>query len=76
MGQDDEDQQDRDQAVLDALGPDGELPAVVAINEAVGKLYAGVVAGSWVTAISWAMGGPDPLDHVRCYRASDRGPPR
>jgi suppressor of fused len=72
MARDNEtDQHARDQAVLDALGPDEELPAVIAINEAVGKLYGGEVAGSWVTAISWENGGPDPLDRVRCYRATD-----
>ena len=42
-----------------------------AINDAVGRLYGGKVAGSWTTAISWALGGPDPLDRVRAYRADD-----
>jgi suppressor of fused len=49
----------------------GELAAVEAINDAVGRLYGGNFADSWATIVSWAVGGPQPLDRVRCYRAKD-----
>lgn len=60
-----------DDDIYERLKPGEELPAVVAINEAVGKLYGGRFADSWATTVSWALGGPDPLDRVRCYRAKD-----
>jgi suppressor of fused-like protein len=56
--------------IYDRLKPGEELPAVRAINHALEKRY-GEAAGQWGTAISWALGGPDPLDRVRAYRGKD-----
>jgi hypothetical protein len=56
--------------IYDRLEPGEELPAVVAINEAFEKRY-GDEPAQWGTVVGWAVGGPDPLDRVRAYRAKD-----
>ena len=44
-------------------------PGWDAIDGAVRRLYGAAEPKHWGTLIAWALGGPDPLDAVRCWEA-------
>jgi hypothetical protein len=42
-----------------------------AIEEACRRIYGGQEPRLWRTLIGWRLGGPEPLEEIRCYEAGD-----
>lgn len=55
-------------------GPEFEAPGWEAIDDALRPIYGTQEPKHWGTVVSWAMGGPDPIQGISAYRSEHQRP--